>query len=98
MSYLVERRLVEASKRLRKAREELAVADEQLRALADAADEARIRSLVSETPLAAKESNEAQRHVEAMTRARDNLATQVQRLEKEVDDLLDKLPGGSGGG
>jgi flagellar biosynthesis chaperone FliJ len=94
--YLVERRLVEASKRLRKAREELAVADEQLRALADAADEARIRSLVSETPLAAKESNEAQRHADAMTKARDNLAAQVQRLEKEVDDLLDKLPGGSG--
>lgn len=84
---------MEASKRLRKARDELAVADEQLRALADAADDARIRSLVSETPLAAKESNEAQRHAEAMARARDNLLTQVRRLEKEVDDLLDKLPG-----
>jgi hypothetical protein len=98
VQYLVERRLVEASKRLRKAREELAVADEQLRALADAADDARIRSLVSETPLAAKESNEAQRHADAMTRARDNLAVQVRRLEKEVDDLLDKLPSGDGAG
>jgi uncharacterized protein YbaP (TraB family) len=96
VQYLVERRLVEASKRLRKAREELAVADEQLRALADAADDARIRSLVSETPLADKESNEAQRHVDAMTRARDNLAVQVRRLEKDVDDLLDKLPSGGG--
>ena len=54
------------SKRLRKAREELAVADEQLSALSEAADEARIRSLVSETPLAARESQEAQRHAEAM--------------------------------
>ena len=48
--YLVERRLMDVSKRLRKAREELAVADEQFNALAEVADEARIRSLVSETP------------------------------------------------
>jgi hypothetical protein len=52
--FLVERRILEVSKRLRKAREELAVADEQLSALSEAADEARIRSLVSETPLAAR--------------------------------------------
>jgi hypothetical protein len=54
--YLVERRLMDVSKRLRKAREELAVADEQFNALAEVADEARIRSLVSETPLAARET------------------------------------------
>lgn len=89
--YLVERRLMEVSKRLRKAKEELAVADEQLRALEEAADEARLRSLVSETPLAARESQEAQRHAEAMAGARDNLATQVKRLEAEIDELLDKL-------
>ncbi|MGH9105390.1 MAG: hypothetical protein ACRDZX_06050 [Acidimicrobiales bacterium] len=93
--YLVERRLTEISKRLRKARDELAVADEQLSALAEAADEARLRSLVSETPLAAHESQEAQRHAEAMAGARDSLAHQVKRLETELNGLLDKLlPGG----
>jgi chromosome segregation ATPase len=95
--YLVERRLMDVSRRLRKAREELAVAEEQLSALADAADDARIRSLVSETPLAAKESNEAQRHAEAMAGARDSLVSQVARLEAELDELLDKLlPGHEG--
>ncbi len=89
--FLVERRILEVSKRLRKAREELAVADEQLSALSEAADEARIRSLVSETPLAARESQEAQRHAEAMQGARDNLVGQVKRLEAELDELLDKL-------
>ena len=88
---------MDVSKRLRKAREELAVAEEQLSALADAADDARIRSLVSETPLAAKESHEAQRHAEAMAGARDSLVSQVKRLEAELDELLDKLlPGREG--
>jgi predicted nucleic acid-binding Zn-ribbon protein len=89
--YLVERRLVEVSRRLKKAREELAIADEQWRALSEAADDARIRSLVSETPLAARESQEAQRHAEAMAGARDTLVDQVKRLEAEIDELLDKL-------
>lgn len=88
---LVERRLIELSKRLRKAREELAVAEEQLRALADAADDARIRALVAETPLATRDSNEAQRHAQAMAGARNALAAQVARMEAEVDELLDKL-------
>jgi chromosome segregation ATPase len=95
--YLVERRLMEVSKRLRKAREELAVADEQLGALSEAAEEARIRSLVSETPLAARESQEARRHAEAMAGARDSLAVQVRRLEAELDQLLDKLVPGNAG-
>jgi chromosome segregation ATPase len=95
--YLVERRIFEVSKRLRKAREELAVADEQLGALVEAADEARIRSLVSETPLAARQSQEAQRNAESMQRACDSLVSQVKRLEQELDSLLDKLVPGSAG-
>jgi len=94
--YLVERRIFEVSKRLRRARDELAVADEQLSALAEAADEARIRSLVSETPLAVKESQEATRNAEAMQGARDSLVSQVKRLEAELDELLDKLVPGTG--
>ena len=46
---LIERRLMDVAQRLKRAREELAVIDDQLAALSDAADEARIRSLVSET-------------------------------------------------
>jgi chromosome segregation ATPase len=82
---------MEVSKRLRRARAELAIADEQLGALNEAADDARIRSLVSETPLAGKEYHEARRHAEAMTGAQQSLAGQVRRLESELDELLDKL-------
>lgn len=95
--FLVERRILEVSKRLRKAREELAVADEQLGALNEVADEARIRSLVSETPLATRESQEAQRNAEAMQGARESIVSQVKRLEAELDELLDKLVPGNAG-
>ncbi|MFP5256591.1 MAG: hypothetical protein ACLGI8_12175 [Acidimicrobiia bacterium] len=88
---LVERRLSEVSIRLRALREELAVSDEQLAVLADAADDARLRALVSETPVAGREHHEAQRHAEAMARHRAELAEEIARLEATQDELLDRL-------
>lgn len=88
---LIERRLAEVGEQLRTLRQELAVADEQLAHFADEADEARIRSLVSETPLAEREHREAQRHAEAMGRHRGEVLTSIERLEQAQDDLLDKL-------
>ena len=88
---LIERRLVEVNRRLRRAREELAVVDEQLRALTDAADDTRIRSLVSETPLADRENREAQRHADAMARSRAAVVASIAELERAQDDLLDRL-------
>ena len=70
---LVERRLTEVSVRLRQLREELAVSDEQLGQLSAEADDARLRALVSETPLSAKDHQEAQRHADGMTRHREEL-------------------------
>lgn len=88
---LVERRLSEVSTRLRALRAELAVSDEQMAVLADAADDARLRALVSETPVAGREHHEAQRHAEAMARHRAELAAEITRLEATQDELLDRL-------
>lgn len=88
---LIERRLTEVHRRLQRAREELAVADEQLAALAEAADDARLRSLVSETPLADKEHREAQRHADAMARSRAAVLESIAELERSQDQLLDRL-------
>ena len=55
----VERRLLEVHARLVRARQELAVAEEQLDVFLETADEARIRSLVSETPLADRDWQDA---------------------------------------
>jgi uncharacterized protein (DUF3084 family) len=88
---MLERRLSEISVQLRDLRHELAVADEQLDQLAGEADDARIRSLASETPLAEREHREAARHAEAMARHRDHVVTDMTRLEEQLDELLDRL-------
>jgi hypothetical protein len=88
---LVERRLAEVSSRLRQLRDDLAVSDEQLAFLAEAADDARLRSLVSETPLADREHHDAQRHADAMQRHRAELLDSIARLEQTQDELLDRL-------
>ncbi len=88
---LIERRLFDVAQRLKRAREELSVIEEQLQVMAEAAEEARIRSLVSETPLAHREYAEAQRHADAMERSRRSVATEVAELQVAQDDLLDRL-------
>ena len=88
---LIERKLFDVAQRLKRAREQLAVIEEQSAVMADAADDARIRSLVSETPLANREYAEAQRHAEAMERSRRTVAAEVAELEASQDELLDRL-------
>ncbi len=88
---LVERSLRDVHGRLVKARQELAVLDEQLLVLEDAAEEARLRSLVSETPLAAHEYADAQRHADAAQRVRSGLVATIGQLERRQDELLDQL-------
>jgi hypothetical protein len=88
---LVERKLSESAERLKGLRAELRVVDEQLASLNDAADDARLRAMVSETPMADREHREAQKHADAMGRHRAQLVAQVQELERSQDELLDRL-------
>lgn len=87
----VERSLRDVHGRLVRARQELAVLDEQLGVLTDAADDARLRSLVAETPAAGLEYNDAQRHADAAGRARSALMQSIEELEHRQDELLGKL-------
>ena len=88
---LLERRLAELTDELGARRRELRVAEEQLAQFAEEADDARLRSLVSETPLADREHHDAQRHADAMHRHRAEVLDQISRLEQTQDDLLDRL-------
>ena len=87
----IERRLTELSRELGTAREELHILDEQIAHFADSADDARLRSLLSETPLAGREHDEAARTVSALQRDRSVWADRVTTLEARQDELLDKM-------
>lgn len=87
----VERRLSQVAERLRQLRDELEVSAEQLTHLVDAADDARLRSLVSETPVADHDHRQAERHAEAMRKHRAKVQDEIARLERDQDDLLDRF-------
>jgi hypothetical protein len=92
----IERRLTDAHQRLARARTELAVLDEQLLVVNEMADDTRIRALVAETPVAAKEHDEVSRQASAMLRTRQVLVEQIADLEQRQDDLLERLVVGPG--
>ena len=91
--WLTERQLSQVSARLKSLRGELAVIDEQLLQFTDDADELSLRALMSETPMAAHESNEARKHLDAMRRHRSHVVDEIASLETRQDELLDQLTG-----
>lgn len=91
---LVERRLRDVSARIKRLREELEVTDEQLLQLADEADDARIRALVSETPMSENDHRESEGHAAAMRRHRAAVVEEIARLEQTQDELLDRFQAG----
>ena len=90
-AWMVERRLSQVATRLKSLRDELAMIDEQLDHLATDADDQAIRALVSETPGAAFEANDARKHADAMASHRARIVSTIAELEQRQDELLDKL-------
>lgn len=88
---IIEHRLVDITARLKRLRADVAVADEQLRFVEEEADEARLRSLVSETPLADAEAGDSRRHADALAKYRDDLQRTIEHLVVEQDSLLDRM-------
>ena len=88
---ILERRLVDLSDRIKRLRAELAVTEEQLAFLEEEAEDARLRALVSETPLSDAEARETRRHADALARQRDALVRSIAGLRREQDDLLDRM-------
>lgn len=87
----IERRLAVGSRRLADAHEELRVGGEQLAQLNDEAEDARVRALVSETPLEARAHREAQREADTLAAHLVGVRAEIDRLEQEQDRLLDEL-------
>ena len=89
--WLTERRLSQVAQRLRALRDELAMIDEQLVQFTDDAEELSLRALVSETPMASYESNEARKHLDAMRKHRAHVVEEIAATERRQDELLDQL-------
>ena len=87
----IERRLLDLSERIKKTNTELGVAEDQLAFLDEAAEDARLRAIVAETPLEVAAANDAQRHADALRRQRDALHRTLGQLRTEQDELLDRL-------
>lgn len=85
---LVKRRLEDVQRQLAQARESLAVLEEQVVVWNDALDDARIRALVSETPLQTKEYEELSRHVSVANAEMKRRSTEVRELRVARDELL----------
>jgi hypothetical protein len=90
-SWLIKRRLTQNATRLNKLRAELKQIDEQLDYFTSDADDSAIRALVSETPGAAHEANDARKHADAMARHRRHVVDAIRDLEAKQDELLDRL-------
>lgn len=86
----IEKRLADVGKRLSSLRTDLAVAEQALMQVDGEADDARLRALVSETPLAQKEHEQVRRQSEVLRRNRDELQAEIDRLEARQDELLDQ--------
>jgi predicted nucleic acid-binding Zn-ribbon protein len=87
----LERRIRDLQRRVRVARAELAVLDEQIETLAEEAEDARVRWLVAETPLSEKESSEAHRHLELAQRAAGSLRDEIDQCVADRDRFLAEL-------
>jgi len=85
----IERQLSDVGKRLKSLRGDLSVAEQALAQVDYEADEARLRALVSETPLAQKEHEQVRRQVDVNRRNRDELKDEIEKLEMRQDELLD---------
>jgi vacuolar-type H+-ATPase subunit B/Vma2 len=87
-SRLIKRRLEDVQRQLAQARESLGVLEEQVAVWNDALDDARIRALVSETPLQSREYDELSRHVMVANAEMKRRAQEVREFMTARDELL----------
>ena len=87
----IKRRLAALTSDLQAARGEIDMLDEQIAHFSDAAEDTRLRAMVSETPLADREHREASKTVNGLTRDRQKWSERVTSLETRQDQLLDEL-------
>jgi hypothetical protein len=84
-------RLAALSTEIAEQQTQLRILEEQFVFQAEVAEDARIRALVSETPLADRESRIASDDLQRLERSRDEARTRLQELRSEQDSLLERM-------
>jgi hypothetical protein len=87
----ISERLAALSEEIAEEQTQLRILDEQIVFQQDVSEEARIRALVSETPLADRESREAADDLRRLVRSRDDALARVGELRAEQDSLLERM-------
>ena len=87
-SQRVTRRLQDLQDRLTSTRESLRVLDEQLAAWTEAYDDARLRSLMAETPQSDHDLSDVRRHFDVTQRECTRQKAEVELMVLERDRLL----------
>lgn len=77
-------------------RREIQILEEQISFQEEVSGEASLRAIVSETPLADREADEAGRDLDRLRKVREEAVASLDRLNAEVDRLLDQHRRGYG--
>jgi hypothetical protein len=91
ISHTLHRRLTAVSEELGSLRDEAAVLLEQLAFVREVVDEAKVRALVAETPLADRDLRVATDDVRLVERALQDVERRAARLVAEQDRLLGQV-------
>lgn len=87
----ISERLAALSGEIAEEQTQLRILEEQVTFQQEVAEEARIRALVSETPLADRESREASDDLARLVRSRDDVLRRLSELRAEQDTLLERM-------
>lgn len=87
----LKRKLAKTSSRLTALRGELAALEEQMRHLADDAEDSAVRAMVADNTAATREAREAREHAEAYRRQHARVVAEMDELTRRQDELLDQL-------
>lgn len=80
---------------MRELEEELRIVDDQKSQLVEDADELSLRALVSETPAAEYEYQQAKKHADVLVRRCVEIRSEISELNGRINELLDRMKGAS---
>lgn len=87
----IKRKLAKMSSRLTTLRAECTALEEQMRFLADDADDSAVRAMVADNTAVTREAREAREHAEAYRRQHERVVAEIDELARRQDELLDEL-------